>query len=140
MAEKRDARVGIQRQDINESIGMAVESNRIGGLQKLLINHVENLDIVIRTCSGSHYTILLIGHLDELADDKGRGLNPLNLLLVLKELPLEILLLILGVFFLDVDELKLTLEGFKAAIEIILVGEGRRRVEETLDVKSCGGE
>ena len=140
MAEKQDARVGLQRQDINESIGMAVESNRIGGLQKLLINHVENLDIVIRTCSGSHYTILLIGHLDELADDKGRGLNPLNLLLVLKELPLEILLLILGVFFLDVDELKLTLEGFKAAIEIILVGEGRRRVEETLDVKSCGGE
>ena len=119
---------------------MAVESNRIGGLQKLLINHVENLDIVIRTCSGSHYTILLIGHLDELADDKGRGLNPLNLLLVLKELPLEILLLILGVFFLDVDELKLMLEGFKVAIEIILVGEGRRQVEETLYVKSCGGE
>ena len=60
--------------------------------------------------------------------------------MVLKELPLEILLLILGVFFLDVDELKLMLEGFKVAIEIILVGEGRRQVEETLYVKSCGGE
>ena len=119
---------------------MAVESNRIGGLQKLLINHAENLDIVIRTCSGSHYTILLIGHLHELADDKGRGLNPLDLLLGLKELSLEILLLILGVFFLDVDELELTLEGFKVAIEIILVGEGRRRTEETLDVKSYEGE
>ena len=94
---------------------MAVESNRIRGLQKLLINHAENPDIVIRTCSGSHYTILLIGHLHELADDKGHGLNPLDLLLVLKELPLEILLLILGIFFLDVDELELTLEGFKAA-------------------------
>ncbi|WJZ85782.1 hypothetical protein VitviT2T_005300 [Vitis vinifera] len=115
LAEKRDARVGLQRQDLNESIGMAVESNRIRGLQKLLINHAENPDIVIRTCSGSHYTILLIGHLHELADDKGHGLNPLDLLLVLKELPLEILLLILGIFFLDVDELELTLEGFKAA-------------------------
>ncbi|KAL6345886.1 hypothetical protein AAG906_020468 [Vitis piasezkii] len=140
LAEKRDARVGIQRQDINESIGMAVESNRIGGLQKLLINHAENPDIVIRTCSGSHYTILLIGHLHELADDKGHGLNPLDLLLGLKELSLEILLLILGVFFLDVDELELILEGFKVVIKIILVGEGRRRAEETLDVKSYEGE
>ncbi|RVW79650.1 hypothetical protein CK203_065290 [Vitis vinifera] len=48
LVEKQDARVGLQRQDINESIGMAVESNRIGGLQKLLINHVENLDIKCR--------------------------------------------------------------------------------------------
>ena len=88
LAEKRDARVGLRRQDINESIGMAVESNRSGGLQKLPINRAENPDIVIRTSSGSHNTIVLIDHLHELADDEGHGLNPLDLLLGSKELPL----------------------------------------------------
>ena len=119
---------------------MAVESNRSRGLQKLPINRAKNPDVVIRASSRSDDTIVLIDHLHELADDEGHGLNPLDFLLGSKELPLEILLLILDVLFLDVDELELALEGFEAAIEIIFVGKGRRLLGEALDIRSSGGE
>lgn len=122
LAEERDARIGFRGQHIDQGVGVTVQRNRGGRLQKLAIDCAENTDVVIGAGGGTDDAVVLVDHLHELADDEGNGLDPLNLLLGTEELALQVLLFVLHVLLLDVDELQLPIQGLEAAVEIVLGG------------------
>ena len=134
LAEERDAGVGLRWKNVDEGVGVAVERDGSGGLEKLAVDGAEDSDVVVGSCGGSNDAVVLVNHLHELANDERHRLDPLHLLLRSEQLALEILLLILHVLLLDVDELQLALEGFQAAVEVVLVGGGGVAAEAALKV------
>lgn len=135
LAEERDAGVGLRRKNVDERVGVAVECDGGGGLEKLAVDGTEDPDVVVGSGGGSDDAVVLVNHLHELANDERHRLYPLHLLLRSEQLALEILLLILHVLLLDVDELQLALEGFQAAVEVVLVGgRGVAAAEAALEV------
>lgn len=138
LAEKRNTGVGLGRQNVDEGVGVAVQGDGGGGLEMLSINSTENPDVVIGSRGGPDDAVVLIHHLHELTDHQRHRLDPLHLLLGAEELPLQILLLVFHVLLLDVDELQLALQGFQAAVEVVLVGG--LGLLAGFGVRSCGGE
>lgn len=79
-------------------------------LEQFPIDRRENANVVVGSGGGANNASVLIDSLEELTDDERHRLDAFHFLLRVQIFFLEIALLVFDVFFLDFEELELTLE------------------------------
>mmetsp|Transcript_34533 Transcript_34533/g.61616 ORF Transcript_34533/g.61616 Transcript_34533/m.61616 type:complete len:226 (-) Transcript_34533:67-744(-) len=127
LAEQRDARVCLRRQNVHQRIGMAMQCHRCRWLQQLPVECAQDANIVIGACGGGHDAVVGIHHFQKLSNHKRHALNALNLLLSAQQLPLQVPLLLFDVLLLDLEELQLPLQSLEPCVQVLLLRSHRRR-------------
>ena len=92
-----------------------------GGLELLPVDCGEDADVIVGSSSRCNQTMTLIDHLDEVADGERDCLDSFEFFLGPDLLSFEFDLIILDVFFLDVQVLQLLVQFLQPFIQIILL-------------------
>lgn len=98
---------------------MLVKGDRSRGLEQLPVQGGEDADVVVGAGGGADDAGVLVDGLEELADDEGHRLDPLDLLLGVQVLLLQVALLVLDVLLLDRQELKLLLQFLVLGVQVV---------------------
>lgn len=101
LAEQRDGRVCLRREDVHQRIAVPVQCHAGTGLEQLSIERGQDPDIVVGACCGADNARVGVHHLQELTDDQRHGLNALDFLLGAQQLALQAALLLLDVVLLQ---------------------------------------
>ena len=89
---------------------MAMQRDGATRLEEFAVDGAQDSDDIVAPRRAPHDARMLINRLEELADHERDRLNPLDLLLRADELPLEVLLLVLDVLFLQGEEVEVLFE------------------------------
>lgn len=95
-----------------------MECNGCVGLKFLSVEGAEDPDVERGAIGRVDEGVILVDHLNEVADGEWDCLDPLELLSASHKLPLKALLVVLEVLLLDSEEFELLLELLELAIEL----------------------
>lgn len=101
LAKHGDAGVSLWGEDVDEGVGVAVEGNGGGGLEKFAVQRGKDADDIVRAGGALDDPSVLIDGFHELTDHQGDGLDSLDLFLCSDKLAFETSLLVFDVFLLQ---------------------------------------